>query len=181
MDLDILYNKETGGYMKFKEKLEILKYNFQCMKVDYQLKESFIVEKLKIFECYNITQNINSLSLLFHSFRYPNAQTYFFVELFNFYQNLPLNEDYPYHSFSQSITTYCLKEMEKRGLISIVKQLKSSSSPSNLGKCMELFGNFQYRREEVSMYHIYFYKLRSFNNQDTSFLQEKYFLLRFLI
>ena len=85
-----------------------------------------------------------SLSLLFRSFRYPNAQTYFFVELFNFYQNLSLYEDYLYQSFSQSITTYCLKEMEKRGLISFEKQFKSLASSPHLRKCMELFGNFQY-------------------------------------
>lgn len=142
--LDILYNKGHRWLSEIQGEIRNIKIQFSVYAKYYHLEECFIVEKLKVFECYNITQNTVSLSLLFRSFRYPNAQTYFFVELFNFYQNLSLYEDYLYQSFSQSITTYCLKEMEKRGLISFEKQFKNLSSSPHLRKCMELFGNFQY-------------------------------------
>lgn len=99
-----MYNKVQGDWMKWKDykdkiekekiKFAIIQHNLECFKHDNHLSEFFFFTKevynKEVF--YDINQNAYSLPLLFTSLIFPNAKTCFFVELFNFFQNLPINK-----------------------------------------------------------------------------------------
>lgn len=154
-----------------KIKLEIFKHNLLCFKNDFHVKENFFVEKGKVGnrKYYNISQNVSSFSFLLSTFQYPNAKTCFFVELFNFYQDLPKRNDYPYRSFSQGFVTYCLKELARNQIIELVSCKKSHKT--QLTTYMEMLGNYEHKNKEVQMYYSYFYKKRSFNKKDISLIR----------
>ncbi len=138
------------------------------------MEPKFVLEEKYINgeKAYEITQNLFSMSLLFSSFCYPDAKTCFFVEAFNFYQDL--EPKVLYESFSQSITTYILQNMNKRHLIT-GEYVKNKSA--ELGSRMEMLGNYDYKNGNVTMYLFYFYKLRSFEQKDIKFLKSLFRLL----
>lgn len=159
-------------------KLKIFKYILLCSIDDFYIKENFFVMRKEHFgsrNYYNIEQNSSSyLSFLLSMFLYPNAITYFFVELFNFYQDLPIMDDYPYRSYSQGLTTYCLKELARNQMIRLISC--QNGGQANLQSFMEMVGNYDYK-EEVQMHYCYFYKQRSLDREDIPLIKSMAYFL----
>lgn len=156
------------------EKLQIYKRRLLDFNEEYHMKESFIIEKKKEtgkeFQfCYNIKQNLYSLSLVLASCFSPDATTCFFIELFNFFQDLPIENDYPYRSNSQSITTYCLKELARKKMIELDYSKKGGIY--DIHSYMEMLGAYNYLNLDVQMYYCYFYKKCNLNKEDISLLK----------
>lgn len=154
-----------------KIRLEIFKHNLMCMKEYFHVKESFFVEKGKENnDCiyYDISQNLSSFPFTLSVFQYPNAITCFFVELFNFYQDLPKRSNYPYRSFSQELTTYFLRELAEKQLIELVFCKKSVKV--GLDAYMEMLGNYNHK-EKIQMYYCYFYKKRNMDEKDVPMIK----------
>ena len=151
-------------------KLKIIKHNLSFVKYDYNLKDKFIVEEdeNENYCYYDITQNLQSLPLIFSSANYPDVKTCFFVELINFFQSIPIQTTYPYRSYSQSLTTYCLKQLNRSQLIKIV--FSEPEEKRDLDDYAQPLGNFNLK-SEVSMTEAYFYKLRSLDKRDLSLIE----------
>ncbi len=90
----------------------IYKYNENIK--TYYLKKWLIDydEKVNYTE---IAQSSSSLPLLWENIFYPNTTTHFFLELVNTFQKLETKDKKrtPYNSYSQAITTYCLKTLAR--------------------------------------------------------------------
>ncbi len=159
-----------------KVRLSILKNNLNCFKEDFYVMDKFYIQELnqKGKTYYDISQNLYSLPLLLDSCYYSNATTSFFIEAFNFYQDLPKNSDFPYHIFSQSVTTYCLKELARHQMITL-KSIQSDKS--ELNNYMEMLGNYEYKSPIVQMYDNYFYKKRNLMKKDISLLKSMMHIL----
>lgn len=153
-------------------KLQIYKQRLLGFNREFHIEESFVIEKEKDDKFqfyYDITQNLYSLSLILSSCFSFDATTYFFIELFNFYQDLPIENVYPYHSNSQSITTYCLKELARKKLIYLLSCEKGILY--DLDSYMEMFGIHNYPNINVQMYHCYFYKKRNLTKKNILLLK----------
>lgn len=149
-----------------KAKLEIFKHNLLCFKDDFHIKEHFFIEKETVGNStyYDISQNISSLFFLLATFQYPDPITCFFIEAFNFYQDLPKRSNYPYRSCSQGLTTYYLREFARNQIINLISSQKSHKIP--LTAYMKMLGNYDHKNKEVQMYYSYFYKKRNLNKKD---------------
>lgn len=103
--------------------LRILKRNFQILKNDFNVyTDKFLIETKNGGGIgYDISQNFNSFPLLWSSLFYPTPASCFFLELVNFFGNLKIDTTIPYSSFSQSLTTYCLKMLARKNIIKIQK------------------------------------------------------------
>lgn len=145
-----------------KEKLEQKKKKLKEFKNNFCINDKFSVENEKTY--FDISQNLWSIPLWFSSLMYPNAKTCFFVEVFNCYQNLLETNDYLYRSVSQSLTTYCLKELARNKIIDLI--FCNKTHQFELNEYMEMLGNYDNKNKETQMYCCYFYKKRSLNEKD---------------
>lgn len=111
-----------------------------------------------------IDQNNCSIKLPFKQLFYPDSRTNFYLTFFNFFQNLDNN--LKYESYSQSATTYHLKQLEKLNKIKIhciTKDLKI-----NLNKYYESFHNVN--NKDIQMYNVIFEKIDSFHLEDLDYV-----------
>lgn len=147
-----------------KIKLENFKHNLKNFNDTFYIKDKYYIELERTGRdfYYEISQNLFSIPLLFSSLFYPNATTCFFVELFNFYQDLPKHANLPYYVYSQSLTTYFLKTLGRNDIVELLSCNKSHIF--ELNDYMMMLGNFH--NKETWMYCCYFYKRRSFNKND---------------
>ena len=156
-------------YEKEKIKLEILRNNFERLIENSNMKDKFFyaLNDRNVPPCYEVEQNLSSPLFLFNALKYPNAKTCFLVEAFNYFQDLPIKTDYPYCSYSQILTTYCLKMLDKEKFIDIKACFLLGKE--DLESYMEMLGNYDYKKKEVKMYDVYFYKLCSLGQKDVPF------------
>ena len=113
---------------------------------------------------YRIDQNNCSIKLPFKQLFYPDSKTNFYLTFFNFFQDLP--EHQKYESYSQSATTYRLKQFAKNDKIKILNMEKDLKL--NLNKYYESFHDFNDKK--VQMYDVVFEKLDSFHYEDLDYL-----------
>lgn len=149
-------------------KKEIFLNNFSCFIENCCKKDKFYYEKNKDSMCYDIEQNFLSFPLLWDVIRFPDARTCFFAIIFNCFQNLPIKNDYPYCSYSQSLTTYFLKLLSRKDMIDITKYSKLDKG--QLDDHKEIFGSYESMGKDAQMYEIFFFKSRSFYKEDIDYL-----------
>ncbi len=141
------------------------------------LDKVFIIEKQEHDEkeYYEIRQNDSSLNILFYSLLFPNVQSFFFLELFNLFQNLYCNDEnskFLYQSYSQAFTTYGLKKLAKYGFIELILCKKEKKVDLSFFKST-MDPNFRnYENYYVDMFKIYFYKEKSFTIKNLELVYE---------
>ncbi len=126
---------------------------------------------------YEIFQNIFSMSLLRKSMVYKNPSVLFLNEIICFFQKLSsYKENRPicYICDTQSITLYCLRLMEKQGIVSIVGL--EDSEYDELGLAYYSLGNTP-NKDHWKMYRIKFVKIRSLTMDDVEYIRK---IMRFL-
>ena len=174
----LIYNIFLGGKnMIFKDiresleykksRLDMLKSNMTFLESDSQFRHKFytLEENIGGVSSCNISQSKYSLPLLFAALKYPDAKTCFFIELFNFYQNLDFN--ILYRSFSPAMTTYALQELSRKHLIDF--KIDTRSYFLDLSDYGKILGNYNlFKNEKERIYLVYFYKLSSIKKEHLS-------------
>lgn len=150
-------------FMSHEEKknpLKIVKRNLNILLEDHKYyADKFLIN----FVDNDIYQNLTSIPFFYSSLFYPNSSSYFLLELVNFFGELEKNTIVPYQSYSQSLTTYCLKLLERKKIIQI-KAWEEMDTYYDLKDYEEVIGT--HRNKKVSMYLVQFYKLRDLNMED---------------
>ena len=83
---------------------------------------------------------------------------------------MPIRIDYPYRSYSQGITTYCLKKLAKNKKIELVSYKKVCKTQLDAYK--EMLGNYDAKSKENQMHYCYFYKLCDFDKKDIRLIKD---------
>lgn len=163
--------RETVAYIIYKALNE--NSNFE----KNALHDEFSIDPEKTYE--DVTMNCDSCMLMADSVLVDNPSTTFMVSLFNCFQNLEISGgksgDKVYNSYSHSITTFCLRKLEKAGAIKILKQRNSDCE--FLGSFYSLLGNTS-RDRPLKMYDVKFIKLRNLDFKDLEWLKQIFMLLK---
>ena len=112
-----------------------------------------------------IQQSSVSFSFLWQSLFYPNSAMQFFLELVNLFQKLDCGKIY-----NQAFTTYALKLLARNGIIRIIK-MKKEVNTNTLYEFKEILGNKVPNKSPLTMYDVYFYKVRHITKEDIPLLQ----------
>ena len=123
---------------------------------------------------YNISQNLNSVTLFLEAMFYPNAYTCLAIGAFNLFQNLKSKEnaeDVLYFAYTQAFVAYYLKKLEKLGFIEIQSLEKEEKwDIYDYKKMIDPTWSNEEKKYVTRMYDIYFCKKRSFHSEDIEIL-----------
>lgn len=126
----------------------------------------------------SISQNPYSVSLTSKSIFACNPQLIFLSSILNCFQRLDCfdkSDPSYYKGYTHALTIYCLKLLEKYGVIEIVSCEKSANY--DLGYYYAMLGNAP-KNSHVNMYNIVFYKKRSLLKDDEPMIEKMFKLLR---
>jgi len=134
---------------------------------DFILTELFPVEGIPV---HSIEQNILSFSFLKKSIFYADSSVIFLEAILRFFQELEDFDVVPgyYEAYSHALTFYILRMLERAGIIGILNSYKKGEG--DLFFYYQSLGN-KYNHEEIKMYDIVFYKIRSLKMSDIDLIR----------
>ncbi len=149
-----------------KNSLSIKKYLLWLKTLNFTMNELIetITSPFTIETDQEISQNPNSLDVLFNSCFYENPSACFYNLLINKFQELELNKTYK--CYTESLVTYCLKLLQRHGIIKITSYSKGHLY--NLQIYQDVYAKNQ--KPNRQMYRLEFIKLRNLSLEDLPLL-----------